>query len=241
MKKELNLSYVIFILALSVIAILALSIQALFTLDQATIQVLVYLDYAICFLFFIDFLILFFQAENKFKYFITWGWIDLLSSLPVITALRFARVTRMLRIFRVLRTIKSARLITRAILERRAQSAMLAILLVAIVVIGVAAIAVIQFELPADGNIKTAGDALWWAIVTITTVGYGDKFPITAEGRIVGTILMIVGVGLFGTISGFVASWLLAPPDPKQETEDKDIHKELEEIKQLLADLQKNH
>jgi voltage-gated potassium channel len=239
MKKELNLPYVVFILVISVIAIVDLAVQTLFTLDPVTVQVLSYFDYVICLLFFIDFLVQFLQAEHKLRYFVTWGWIDLLSSVPVIPALRIARVTRVLRIFRVLRTIKSARLITRAILEKRAQSAILAILLVVILVIGIAAISVIQFELPADGNIKTAGDAVWWAIVTITTVGYGDKFPITPEGRIIGTVLMIVGISLFGTISGFAASWILSLNEEKIETEEKDIRKELEEIKQMLIDMKK--
>ena len=50
---------------------------------------------------------------------------------------------------------------------------------------------------------------MWWACATITTVGYGDRYPITTEGRIVGVVLMTVGVGLFGTFTGFVASWFL--------------------------------
>ena len=60
-----------------------------------------------------------------------------------------------------------------------------------------------------NSNIKDAEDALWWSFVTITTVGYGDRFPVTTEGRLVGAVLMICGVGLFGTFTGFIASWFM--------------------------------
>ena len=60
-------------------------------------------------------------------------------------------------------------------------------------------------------NIQTPGDALWWAMTTITTVGYGDRYPVTPEGRVVAAMLMTVGVGCFGVFTGLVASWFLAP------------------------------
>ena len=57
-------------------------------------------------------------------------------------------------------------------------------------------------------NIRTAGDALWWSLVTITTVGYGDHYPVTTPGRLVAAWLMIVGIGVMGTVTGVVASWI---------------------------------
>ena len=54
-----------------------------------------------------------------------------------------------------------------------------------------------------------AEDAIWWSYVTITTVGYGDKFPVTTEGRIIGSILMTTGVGIFGTFTALVSSWFI--------------------------------
>ena len=60
-------------------------------------------------------------------------------------------------------------------------------------------------------HITTAEDALWWAMTTITTVGYGDRYPTTTEGRLVAVGLMAVGVGLFGTLSGLAASWFTQP------------------------------
>src|SRR3972149_6773059 len=70
---------------------------------------------------------------------------------------------------------------------------------------------VLHFEDVPEANIKGPEDAVWWAFVTMTTVGYGDRFPVTSEGRLAGALLMVAGVGLFGTFSGFVAAWFLAP------------------------------
>jgi voltage-gated potassium channel len=95
-----------------------------------------------------------------------------------------------------------------------------------------ASIAMIQFETTADANIRTADDALWWAVSTMTTVGYGDTYPTTPEGRMVAVFLMAAGVGVFGTFSGLVASWFLSPA---AEETDSDI----EELKSMVADLQR--
>lgn len=85
-----------------------------------------------------------------------------------------------------------------------------AALLALILVIG-ASTAILHFEVAPEANIRTAEDALWWAMATITTVGYGDRYPITTEGRVLAAMLMVAGVGLFGTLSAALAAWFLAP------------------------------
>jgi voltage-gated potassium channel len=87
----------------------------------------------------------------------------------------------------------------------------------AVLLIIFSAIAILQVENDPNSNIKTAEDAIWWAYVTITTVGYGDKFPVTTEGRIIAAMLMTAGVGLFGTFTAYVASWFVK--DKKEERE----------------------
>lgn len=239
MKKEKNPSYLLFILVLSILAIIIFAIETIIPLDQETKQILSFADYIVCAFFLFDFIFQLIHAEKKVKYLLTWGWFDLLSSIPVIPSFRLARALRVMRILRVLRGIKSARLITKMILEKKAQSAIWAVILVAIVLVTIASISILQFESTENGTIKTAEDAIWWSIVTITTVGYGDKYPITTEGRVVASILMVAGVGLFGTISGFVASWFVSPPKPQVEVDGAEIRRELEEIKQKLIDLEK--
>jgi voltage-gated potassium channel len=66
----------------------------------------------------------------------------------------------------------------------------------------------LQFENSPESNIRTAEDALWWSYTTITTVGYGDRYPVTSEGRIIGVMLMTVGVGIFGTYTAIISSWI---------------------------------
>jgi hypothetical protein len=87
-------------------------------------------------------------------------------------------------------------------------------------VLCVSSILVLQFESRSpDANIKTGGDALWWAVVTITTVGYGDFYPVTTLGRLTGVSVMFAGVGIIGALASILAS-LLVPPvkeDPEPE------------------------
>ena len=65
-------------------------------------------------------------------------------------------------------------------------------------------------------NITTASDALWYTIVTISTVGYGDQYPVTNLGRIIGAGIIVVGVGIFGTFTGYLANLFLSPRTPSE-------------------------
>ena len=232
--NDRNQPYLLFMLFLSIAAILALAVDVVAPLSVGSRTVLEWADTAICIVFFFDFLAQLRRAENRWRYIATWGWLDLLSSIPTVAAFRFARAARVVRIVRVLRGLRSARFITQLILERRTQSAILAALLISITVVTVGAIAMLHFESAGDGNIKSAEDALWWAVVTVTTVGYGDKFPVTTEGRVVAAFLMAVGVGLFGTITGFLASWFLAPPAGPQAGDIDHLRRELRELRDLM-------
>ena len=79
----------------------------------------------------------------------------------------------------------------------------------------------LQFEdRSPDANITTGGDALWWAIVTITTVGYGDFYPVTSLGRVTGVFVMFAGVGIIGALASILASLLIPPAaESKESTE----------------------
>ncbi len=209
--------YQVFMLALCLYALVALATQAFLPLDPGTRQILDIADYGVCMLFLVDFILNLATAPKRMEYLIRWGWIDLASSIPAVPALRWGRAARVLRIFRVLRGARSTKLLASFVLERRAEEAFLAAALLSLLLVVLSSVSILEFERGADSNIKTAQDALWWAYVTITTVGYGDKYPVTPEGRIIAAFLMTAGVGLFGTFSGFVASWFLKPAAAEQE------------------------
>lgn len=139
-----------------------------------------------------------------------WGWIDLVSSIPTFDYFRAGRALRLIRLLRVLRAFRSTKVLLNHVFRKKTHGAMTSALIIAILMIIFSSIAILQVETDTSSNIKTAEDALWWAYVTITTVGYGDKFPVTTEGRLIAISLMTVGVGLFGTFTGFVASWFVA-------------------------------
>jgi voltage-gated potassium channel len=214
-QKEVN-PYELFIGALSVISIINIAL-ALLLPDPAVRNVIVIVDTGLCFVFFADFLGRLRNAESKSRYFFRQlGWLDLLGSLPF-PGLRIARVFRVARVVRLIRAVGMKTLINK-VLHDRAGSALYTVLVLCVVVIQYGSI----FELVTnrnspEANIQTASDAVWYTIVTITTVGYGDKYPVTNPGRIVGVLIMIVGVGLFGVLTGFLANTFLAPSENKPE------------------------
>jgi voltage-gated potassium channel len=235
-----NTAYLLFMLVLSIFAILLLSFDTIFLIDQHTHRIIEYADTLLCILFFLDFLVTFYTSDRKLNYLITWGWLDFVSSIPMVSSLRWGRSARIVRIFRVLRGIRSARIVTSYILERRAQSVTLAAVLTAIILITISSISILYFEKVPGANIKTAEDALWWSFVTITTVGYGDKYPITTEGRGLAVVLMIAGMGLFSTLSGFIAAWFLSPGQSSADSDLKRLENQIDDLCKYLEDKERN-
>jgi len=206
-KKEISF-FNILILVLSLYVLLSLLISTVFQLSGELTVLLNYIDNVICIVFLIDFSIRFKNSENKLE-FMKWGWIDLVASIPSVDFLRAGRLLRLIRLLRVFRALKSTKLIYEHINRNKKQSALTSVALISFLMVVFSSIAILQFEKGINSNIKTAEDAIWWSYVTITTVGYGDKFPVTTEGRIIGSILMTTGVGIFGTFTALVSSWFI--------------------------------
>jgi voltage-gated potassium channel len=188
-------------------------------LAPAVLKTLDQMNALITIVFLVDFFHLFRRAENKIAYMKSQGWLDLLGSLPVYPVFRFFRIFRMVVVLRELRK-RGARPIWDEIVQRRAQNALRYTGFAVFFVISLGSILVLQFEsIDASANILTEQEAIWWAIVTIATVGYGDFYPVTFYGRLVGIVLIIVGVGTFGVLSSYLAKSFLSPT--KQESADQ--------------------
>lgn len=243
-------AYELFILVLTVLS-LAIMVLLLLPLSDATTQLLLVYDNAICVVFLADFFGNLFGAPTKREYFIgRRGWLDLLGSIPSLgffkyTGLfRLARLSRLARIRRLLRGQNKRELIN-DVLTHRGQYAAFISVMAALIVLVVCSILVLQFESrAADANITTGGDALWWALVTITTVGYGDFYPVTTAGRITGAFVMFAGVGIIGALASILASVLVPSPKTEEESEEAPatgtVSDELVEIRAELSALRRS-
>jgi voltage-gated potassium channel len=223
--REHGNAYNIFILVLTIFS-LSLMVLQILPLDPETRVLVTFYDNAICVIFLVDFAMNLVGSRPKRAYFITKrGWLDLLGSIPTLgfipfTALfRLARLSRLARITKLLGGQNRTALI-RDVLDNRSSYATFITVLLAGMVLCVASILVLQEESrSADRNIQTGGDALWWSIVTITTVGYGDHFPVTFLGRLTAVFVMFSGIGIIGALASILASLLVAPGTPEAEPE----------------------
>jgi voltage-gated potassium channel len=221
--REHGNAYNIFILVLT-IGSLAVMALLLLPIDQNTRDLLTFYDNAICVVFLADFAYNITGATPKRAYFVGQrGWLDLLGSIPTLgifqfTALfRLARLSRLARIGKLLRGNNRKELV-RDVVQNRGQYATFITLLAGGLVLSVSSVVVLQVEgRSAGSNITTPGDALWWGFVTITTVGYGDYFPVTGLGRTMGVLLMLAGVGIIGALASILASLLVPPPKEDED------------------------
>jgi voltage-gated potassium channel len=168
--------------------------------DSEVYRLIGFYDFALCVYFLYDFFKQLFSEENKWRYFYTVGWLDLVSSIPVVSQFR---MLRFVRIFRVFKMIKSIRKLIKFFAHNKKDSIFGFIVFLVVVSIILTSTAVLHFEHEV-GNIKTAEDALWWTFITITTVGYGDYYPVTGFGKLSATLLIATGIGFFGAVISFV-------------------------------------
>ena len=205
-----NTGYEIFIGALSVLSLVNIVLFSLLR-DPATQTVVRTMDVLLSIVFLIDFLVRFRRAPARADYFLRqFGWADLLASLPF-PQLKILRVFRLIRVARLLRRY-GARNIVNSLIKDRAGSALLTLLLIGILVLEFGSLAMLGLEKDVPGaNITTASDAIWYVIVTMSTVGYGDQYPVSNAGRQLGTFIIVIGVGIFGTLTGYLANLFLAP------------------------------
>jgi len=220
-RSELkNTAYEIFIGLLSVLSILNLVLVWVFRADPSLQTVLGVMNGLFSIIFLLDFAYRIFTAPSASRYFFRdFGWADLLASLPF-PEVKILRVFRLIRVTRLMRELGIHALL-RTLLRDRANSALMTLLLMGILVLEFGSMWMLAIEQHAEGaNITNASDAIWYTIVTIATVGYGDTYPVTNAGRLLGAVIIIVGVGIFGTFTGYLANLFLGPSKSEPPAED---------------------
>ncbi|MFH0910204.1 MAG: ion transporter [Planctomycetota bacterium] len=232
-REQVAWIYDFVLLFLCAYVLLALAVDTFFRLPREVRTILEYSDTLICALFMADFLGRLWLAPNKWRY-LRWGWIDFFSSIPATGILRAGRLFRVVRILRLFRGVRSTKVLIAYILKHRAQGVFASTALVSFVLIVFSSIAILQAEKGPGGNIHTPEDALWFSFATITTVGYGDIYPITRLGRFVAVLLMTAGMGMFGVFTGLIASWFLGQ---EAEAETRQIHRLAEQIHALSREI----
>lgn len=244
MKREDNssdvkdLGYEIFIAMVSVLSVLNMFILWIPKMDQNTTTLITIMNAGLTIIFLMDFLYRFFTTNSKYGYFIyNWGWADLLACIPQL------RIFRIFRIFKAYRLVNAfgIKKIIKHLSDNRAETALYILVFLVFLILEFGSLFILLAERGSESaNILNASDAIWWTYVTITTVGYGDLYPVTNAGRIVGLLVLTTGVAVFATFAGYISNKLLAPkvgedisvPDNKEE-----ILGKLEELHRAINDL----
>lgn len=200
----------IVIVLLAVFSIFLLVYELTSDLAVGQIAFIHTIDLVISLFFLVDFIICIYLAPDK-RHYIKHNWFDLLASIPITSgmfrSLRSLRILRIVRVIRVLARVRRLGTMSDSLMEL--SSRYIYILCITTVVILTTAVAFFTAEVTINPQVHTFFDAVWWAVTTVSTVGYGDIIPMTVEGRIIAMFLMLFGVGLLGSFAGVIGSHLI--------------------------------
>lgn len=225
------------VLVVAVVSLFLVLLETFLHVPSNLLPVLRDLDRLSCLIFLAD-IVVRWRRERWAASFWRWGWIDLLASIPFDPAFRSLQAIRIYRFIRLIRVLKKLNTLTSG---TSLNEKLLALPGIALVMVFFSTMLMVEVERGAAGaTIKSGGDALWWALTTVTTVGYGDTYPVTTEGRIIAAVLMLIGIALFGSMSAIVTSKLILPKETRDHEElrkeIRDLHAEIRELRRHLPD-----
>ncbi|SFN92086.1 voltage-gated potassium channel [Bizionia echini] len=216
--------FAIFIQVLILVSIVTFTVETIPDLDPSTRLVLNVVEVFSVVVFTIEYVLRIYVADSKPKFiFSFFGIIDLLAILPFYLSfgvdLRSLRALRFLRLFRILKLVRYNRAMnhfTTAI--KSAKEEILLFLFITLILIYFAAVGIYYFENAAQPeHFSSIFDSLWWAIVTLTTVGYGDVYPITVGGKVFTFFILLIGLGIVAIPTGIISSALTKSVDKNAE------------------------
>lgn len=212
----LSLAWEMFVLCVAILSIVNLALAVLVP-NPDSAQVVVVMDGIIMVIFTLDLIRRLGVADDNRAYLVKgYGWVDAISIIPL---LRITRLLRIVRVGRVMSRMGGPKAALRAFFANRATGGLLLVLFIALLVMEFGSMAMLWAERSSpDALITTAEDSIWYVIVTMSTVGYGDFYPVTTTGRVIGSLIIVVGVGVFGTLTGFLANAFLTPPSQGMES-----------------------
>jgi len=221
-KIGLYIDYLIQFLIL--LSIISFTVETLPGLDQKTIVLLNTFELVSVIIFSLEYLIRIYTSDKKLKFiFSFYGIIDLLAILPFYLSfgfdLRSARILRFLRLFRIIKLVRYNKAISRfSIAFRMIKEELTMFSVVSLILIYISAVGIYYFENAVQPEaFSSIFSSLWWSVVTLTTVGYGDAVPITIGGRIFTFIILMIGLGIIAIPSGMISSALTEARDLERD------------------------
>lgn len=213
-----------FIQILIFVSIVSFSVETIPDLSSSTRSILRVIEVFCVVVFTVEYLLRIYVSDRKLRFiFSFYGLIDFLAILPFYLALgidlRSLRALRFLRLFRLLKLMRYNRAInhfTRAIAT--AKEEIVLFLIVTLILIYISAVGIYYFENEAQPeHFASVFDSLWWSIITLTTVGYGDVYPVTVGGRVFTFIILMIGLGIVAIPTGIISSALTKSVDKNEE------------------------
>jgi voltage-gated potassium channel len=208
MREKGSAVYQLFLLALSIYVLCIVFAETFIVSDPEISLVLQRIDLFICLIFLGDFFLNLYTAKSKLTY-LKWGWIDLLSSIPLADPLRWGRLARVIRILRFLRTIKSLKILISSIQGSKFQSLTLIVILISFVTFTLCASLILELERDYAGGINTANEALKWAFLNVMNAKISITQAQSTGGMVITVILNKVGLLLFAYFNAIIVAWLI--------------------------------